>query len=63
MCKGRPGGAADRLRKAEEVALSEQAQRYLSQRSIRCEIVPAAQFVDVYNKSKARKAALIHVTG
>ena len=48
--------------KTSEVVLSEQSQRYLSQRSIRCEILPAVQLVNAYNKSKARKAALIHVT-
>ena len=51
--------AAPRLRIS---SLTEQAQRYLSQRSIRCEILPAVQLVDVYNKSKSRKSALIHVT-
>ena len=49
-------------RRSRNIALSEQAQRVSSQRSIRCEILPALQLVDVYNKSKSRKSALIHVT-
>ncbi len=63
VCKGGPEVLFVGCTRAGEVALSEPAQRYLSQRSIRCEILPAAQLVDVYNKSKARKAALIHVKG
>ena len=62
VCKGGPEVLFIGCAKANEVVLTEQAQRYLSQRSIRCEILPAVQLVDVYNKSKARKAALIHVT-
>lgn len=43
--------------------LNDEAHRYLSQRSIDCTALPTAQVVDAYNKSKQRKAALIHVTG
>lgn len=62
VCKGGPevlfvGGG-----KENRVTLSEEAQRYLSQRAIRCEILPTVKVVEAYNKSKARKAALIHVT-
>ena len=62
ICKGGPEVLFVGSAKVEDIALSEQAQRYLSQRSIRCEILPALQLVDVYNKSKSRKSALIHVT-
>ena len=41
---------------------AEEAQRYLSQRAIRCEVLPTAQVVEAYNGSKQRKAALMHVT-
>lgn len=44
------------------VKLNEEGQRYLSQRSIECRALPTPQVVDAYNKSKQRKAALIHVT-
>ena len=63
VCRGGPEVLYVGCAKLEEVTLTEQAQRYLRQRSIRCEILPAVQLVNVYNKSKARKAALIHVTG
>ena len=62
VCRGGPEVLFIGCTKVKEVVLSEQAQRYLSQRSIRCEILPAVQLIDLYNKSKARKAALIHVT-
>ncbi len=62
ICRGGPEVLYIGCAKPNEVVLTEPAQRYLSQRSIRCEILPAVQLVDVYNKSKARKAALIHVT-
>ena len=41
---------------------AEEAQRYLSQRAIRCEVLPTAQAVEAYNGSKQRKAALMHVS-
>lgn len=44
------------------VELTEDAQRYLSQRAIRCEVLPTGKLAEAYNKSKNRKAALIHVT-
>jgi len=61
VCRGGPEVLFVGCARPNEVVLTEQGQRYLSQRSIRCEILSAAQLVDVYNKSKARKAALIHV--
>jgi glucokinase len=61
VCRGGPEVLYIGCAKANDLVLSESAQRYLSQRSIRCEVLPAVQIVDVYNKSKFRKAALIHV--
>ena len=61
VCKGGPEVLFVGCAKANEVVLTEQAQRYLAQRSIRCEVISAVQLVDEYNRSKARKAALIHV--
>jgi len=63
VCKGGPEVLFVGCTKAREIVLTEAAQRYLNQRSIRYEILPAVQLVDLYNKSKARKVALIHVTG
>ncbi len=44
------------------VELIEEARRYLSQRAIKCEVLPTPKAVEAYNKSKQRKATLIHVT-
>src|SRR5208283_660435 len=41
VCKGGPEVLFIGCTKADSVVLSEQAQRYLSQRSVRCEILPA----------------------
>ena len=48
--------------KSSKVELTEDARRFLAQRSIQCEILPTVKAVESYNKSKLRKAALIHVT-
>ena len=48
--------------RGQKVELTEDAQRYLAQRSIKCEILPTIKAVESYNKSKLRKATLIHVT-
>jgi glucokinase len=61
VCKGGPEVLFVGCAKAGEVRLTEQAQRFLAQRSIRCEVRSAVQLVDDYNRSKRRKAALIHV--
>ena len=44
------------------VKVSEDALRYLSQRSIDCKALPTPQAIEAYNKSTKRKAAVIHVT-
>jgi len=61
VCKGGPEVLFVGCAKADEVKLTERAQRYLAQRSIHCEILSAVQLVDDYNRSKVRKAALIQV--
>ena len=62
VCKGGPETLLIGCLKADDIVLAEAAQRYLGQRSIRCEILPGGQFVEAYNKSKARKAAIVCVT-
>ena len=41
--------------------LSDEAQRYLSQRAIRCEVLPTTEAAKTYNRSKQCKAALLRV--
>jgi hypothetical protein len=41
---------------------TDDARRYLAQRSIKLDIAPTAKAVENYNKSKSRKAILAHVT-
>jgi hypothetical protein len=62
VCKGGPEVLFIGAGKESQVAMTDDARRYLSQRAIQCEMVPTLDVVDRYNKSKARKAALIHVT-
>ncbi|MBN1395424.1 MAG: ROK family protein [Pirellulales bacterium] len=45
-----------------KLELSEEAKQYLAQRAIECEILPTPEAADRYNRSKLRKAALMHVT-
>ena len=42
--------------------LSDEALRFLSQRSIECKALPTPDVAEAYNKSTKRKAAVIHVT-
>jgi glucokinase len=62
VCRGGPEILFIGAGKEGKVKLTEEAQRYLSQRAIRCEILPTAQAAEAYNRSKQRKAALMHVT-
>jgi glucokinase len=62
VCKGGPEVLFIGSGKQGKVELTEEARRYLSQRAIRCELFPTGRVVEAYNKSKERKAALIHVT-
>jgi glucokinase len=62
VCKGGPEILFIGAGKSGQMPLTDEAQRFLTQRAIRCEIQSTAKTVDSYNKSKLRKAALIHVT-
>jgi glucokinase len=62
VCAGGPEVLFIGAGKDASLQLTEDAQRYLSQRAIRCEVLPTGKLIEVYNKSKERKAALIHVT-
>ena len=62
ICKGGPEVLFVGAGRASEVKLTEDARRFLAQRSIKCEIAPAVKAVESYSRSKLRKAALIHVT-
>ncbi len=61
VCKGGPEVLFIGSDKSVEMRLSSPGQRFLSQRSIHCEILTGVQMLDAYNKSKTRKAALIRV--
>jgi len=45
-----------------KLVLNEDARQFLAQRAIKCEIFPTPKAAECYNRSKLRKAALIHVT-
>ncbi len=62
VCAGGPEVLFVGTGEAGAVRLNDEAGRYLSQRSIDCCAMPTPEIVDAYNKSKLRKAALIHVT-
>jgi hypothetical protein len=62
VCKGGPEVLFIGAGKSGKVDLTEDARRFLAQRSIRCEIQPTVKAVESYNKSKLRKATLMHVT-
>ena len=62
ICKGGPEVLFIGAGRESEVKLTEDARRFLAQRSIKCEIEPTVKAVESYSKSKLRKAALIHIT-
>jgi hypothetical protein len=62
VCRGGPEVVFVGAGKSGKVELNEDARRYLAQRSIQCEIQPTVKAVESYNRSKLRKAALMHVT-
>ena len=62
VCRGGPEILFVGAGKEGTIELGEEAQRYLSQRAIRCEVLPTAEAMEAYNRSKQRKAALMHVT-
>jgi glucokinase len=61
VCKGGPEVLFIGTGRSGQLRLTEESERYLSQRSIASEKLPTPDAVVAYNKSKARKAALLHV--
>ncbi len=61
VCKGGPEILFLGTGRSGQLTLADDAQRYLTQRSIAFEKLPTAEAIVGYNKSKARKAALLHV--
>lgn len=62
VCRGGPEVLFIGSGKSNHVELTDEARRFLTQRSIQFEILPTAKAVESYNQSKLRKAALMHVT-
>jgi len=62
VCKGGPEVLFVGTGHSGLVELTEEARRYLDQRSIKCEALPTPKAAAAYNKSPRRKAALMHVT-
>jgi glucokinase len=62
VCRGGPEVLIVGTGKEGRVELTEEACRYLNQRSIRLQMLPTSEAVGAYNRCEARKAALIHVT-
>lgn len=62
ICRGGPellvvGAGQNKL-----LELTDDAKRYLSQRSIKVEVLPTPEAVELYNKAPQRKAAMLHIT-
>jgi glucokinase len=62
VCEGGPEVLFIGAGHERQLQLADDAQRYLSQRAIHCELLPTDEAVAAYNKSKDRKVALFHVT-
>ncbi len=62
VCRGGPEIVFVGTGESNHLALNEDAERFLRQRSIQWEAIPTPKAVDAYNKSNRRKAALLHVT-
>jgi glucokinase len=62
VCRGGPEVLFIGAGKSSKVELTEEARRFLAHRSIRCEILPTVKAVESYNRSKLRKATLLHIT-
>jgi glucokinase len=61
-CKGAPEVLFIGEGKSGKMELTEDAIRFLDQRSIKYEILPNVKAAESYNRSKLRKAAILHVT-
>jgi glucokinase len=62
VCRGGPEVLFLGAGQQGKMELTAEAERYLGQRAIRCEMLPTAAAAEAYNRSKQRKAALMHVT-
>jgi len=62
VCRGGPEVLFIGTGRSGKAELTEDARRYLAQRSIRCEVHPTPEVVEAYNRCGQRKASLIHVT-
>ena len=62
VCKGGPEIVFIGSGHSGKVELNEEGRRYLSQRSIDCQVAPTPEAVEAFNACDRRKAALIHVT-
>lgn len=62
VCRGGPGVLFIGAGENAALELTDDARRFLAQRSIKLDLAPTAKAVENYNKSKARKAILVHVT-
>ncbi len=62
VCRGGPEVLFIGSGKSDKLRLTDEAHRYLVQRSIQYEVLPTGKVADRYNRSKLRKAALIRVT-
>jgi glucokinase len=62
LCKGGPEILFVGTGESGSLKVSEEALRFLSQRSIQCKALPTPEVADAYNKNNKRKAAVIHVT-
>jgi len=62
VCKGGPEVLFVGTGESGKMALSEEARRYLHQRSIKCEVLTTPRAIEAYNHSTQRKATLIHVS-
>ncbi len=62
VCKGGPAVLFIGAGESSHVELTEDARCFLDQRAIKFEILSTAQAVEAYNKSKRRKAAVLHIT-
>lgn len=61
VCRGGPAILFVGAGKSSHLELTEEASRFLALRSIELEILPNAKAVEAYNKSKQRRAAIMHV--
>jgi hypothetical protein len=60
-CKGGPEVLFIGTGRSGQLKLTDESERYLTQRSIKFQKLPTPDAIVAYNKSKARKAAVLHV--